>query len=116
MLKLLLDQDFDHRIIRELIKRIPDLDFTTALELGLSRSHDRSLLLAAAEKGRILLSHDEASMPGHYFDLLNRGEQLEGAIIVPRRLALRNAIDELELVIQCTRQEEWTNIYKVLPF
>lgn len=75
MLKLLLDQDFDHRIIRGLLKRVPDLDFVTARSLGLSRAHDRTLLIKAAEEGRILLSHDESTMLDHYFALVNQGKR-----------------------------------------
>lgn len=47
MLKLLLDQDFDHDIIRGLGKRIPELDYTTAYALGLSGAPDPDLLIAA---------------------------------------------------------------------
>ena len=65
MLRLLLDQDFNHNIIRGLVRRIPNLDYTTALALGLSRADDRRLLLRAASEGLILLSHDEYTMPGH---------------------------------------------------
>lgn len=72
MLKLLLDQDFDHDIIRGLRQRIPELNYTTALALGLSEAEDPQLLLRAAVEGRILVTHDESSMPSHYFALIKR--------------------------------------------
>lgn len=36
MLRLLIDQDFDHDILRGLIRRVPDLEAVTALEIGMS--------------------------------------------------------------------------------
>lgn len=116
MLRLLLDQDFDHRIIRSLVKRVPNLDFATARSLGLNRANDRALLLRAADEGRILLSHDESTMPDHYFALVNQGKTLEGVFIVPRRLRFRSVVSDLEIIIQCSDHEEWKNDYKILPF
>jgi predicted nuclease of predicted toxin-antitoxin system len=78
MLKLLLDQNFDHDIIRGLRQRIPELNYTTAHALGLCEAEDPYLLGIASAEGRILLTHDESTMPGHYFSLLNDGESLEG--------------------------------------
>ena len=115
MLCLLLDQDFNHDIIRGLVLRIPDLDFITALSLGLERADDRRLLLAAARERRILLSHDELSMAGHYWALLNKGKTLEGVVIVPRRLPIRSAVDDLETIVNCSTHEDWTNNCKILP-
>jgi|CXWL01.1.fsa_nt_gi hypothetical protein len=116
MLKLLLDQDFDHDIIRGLCQRIPELNYTTAYALGLSDAPDPQLLLRAAAEGRILLTHDELSMPGHFFALINSGETLEGVVIVPRRLSMREVIDDLYLIVNCTSHEDWKDNYRVLPF
>lgn len=40
MLKILIDQDFDHDILRGLVRRLPELDFVTALEVGLNEVKD----------------------------------------------------------------------------
>lgn len=116
MLRLLLDQDFDHRIIWGLVDRMPDLDYTTAHALGLRKTDDRKLLLRAAIEGRVLLSHDERTMPGHYFALSNRGESLQGVFIVPRRIGIGAAVENLDIIIQCSTHADWMNEYKVLPF
>ena len=115
MLRLLLDQDFDHDILRGLLQRVPELDFTTAHRLGLSRAGDRRLLLRAKEEGRILLTHDSRTMANHYFALLQKGEMLEGVFLVPRRLKIRQAIDDIEILIICSEQDDWQNIFKELP-
>ena len=115
MLRILLDQDFDHDIVRGLLQRLPDLDFIAALQLGLSRADDRRLLLRVAVERRILLTHDVRTMPGHYFGLLQKGETLEGAFIVPRRLKIGTVIDNLEILIVCSEQEDWENTLNRLP-
>lgn len=57
-MRLLIDQNFDHDILRGLERRIPNLDAVTAHEEGLSEVSDPELLLWAADAGRILLTHD----------------------------------------------------------
>lgn len=91
------------------------MDFTTAYKAGLSRSDDRRLLLWAANEGRILVSHDESTMPKHFGYLLERGENLSGTFVVPRRLPIRQMIDELAIIIGCSESAEWNNILKILP-
>ena len=81
----------------------------------MSDAGDQDLLLRATLEGRVLLTHDESTMPGHYFELINRGEALEGVFIVPRRLSIRRAIEDLELVIDCSSHDDWKNDYKILP-
>lgn len=48
MLRVLIDQDFDHDILRGLIRRIPRLDAVTALEIGMRKATDPQLLTWAA--------------------------------------------------------------------
>ncbi len=45
MLKLVIDQDFDHDILRGVLRRLPEFDFVTALVAGLSETEDPQLLL-----------------------------------------------------------------------
>jgi len=40
MVRLLIDQDFNHHILRELTARIPSLDAVTARQAGLSSASD----------------------------------------------------------------------------
>ena len=50
MLRLLIDQDLDHDILRGLIRRVPDLEAVTALEIGMSEASDPELLVWAARE------------------------------------------------------------------
>jgi hypothetical protein len=56
MLRLLIDQDLDHDILRGLIRRIPRLEVVTAFEIGMSKATDSQLLTRAAQDGRIIVT------------------------------------------------------------
>jgi predicted nuclease of predicted toxin-antitoxin system len=49
MLRLLIDQDLDHVILRGLLLRVPNLDVITAHQVGLSNASDPEVLAWAAE-------------------------------------------------------------------
>lgn len=115
MLKILIDQDFDHDILRGVIRRLPQVDFVTAFETGLSDWDDEQLLLWASQNGRVLITHDRRTMPTHFAALLEKGESLQGVIISPRQLSIKQAIDELEMIIFCSENDEWRDILKILP-
>ena len=115
MLRVLLDQDFNHKVLAGLARRLPGLDYLTAHDLGLSEVDDFTLLLGAAKEGRLLLTHDRKTMPQHIADFMMSGRDTPGVVIVPRKLPLSLAINELELIIGCTSESEWINNYRVLP-
>lgn len=115
MLEILVDQDFDHDILRGLIRRLPQLSYVTAFEVGLSEFKDTELLIWASESKKNLLTHDRKTMPGHFASLLEKNINLAGIFIVPRRLPISQAINDLEIIISCSYFEEWENIIKILP-
>jgi hypothetical protein len=115
MLHLLIDQDLDHDILRGLIRRIPQLDVVTAFEIGMSEATDRELLIRAAQEGRIVVTHDRKTMPVHAADLISEGENIAGLFIVLRNKALRQVLEDLELVITCSENDEWVNVIRHLP-
>ncbi len=115
MLRLLIDQDLDHDILRGLIRRIPQLDAVTAFEIGMSGATDPELLAWAAQEKRAIITHDRTTMPAHASNLLRSENNIAGLIIVPRTLPLRRVLDELELIVTCSEPEEWTNVIQYLP-
>lgn len=65
--------------------------------------------------GRILMTHDRATMPDFAYDRLVAGEPMAGVFVVNDRMPIRQAIDELILLIDCSEQEEWQGIVLYLP-
>jgi hypothetical protein len=115
MLSLLIDQDFNHDILRGLLRRLPDLDSVTAYEVGLSEAADPELLVWAARETRILITHDRTTMPNHAAELIAKDQAIAGVIIVPRRLSIRQVINDLEIIVTCSEVHEWSNIIRYLP-
>ena len=115
MLRLFIDQDLDHDILRGLMRRIPRLDAVTAFEVGMSENDDRELLVRAAQEGRVLVTHDRRTMPGHAGDLMSGGGNIAGLFVVPRSLPLQQVLEDLELMITCSENDEWTNVIRYLP-
>ena len=116
MLRFLFDQDVDHDILRGLIRRIPQLDAVTASEIGMSGATDPELLKWAAKEGRIVVTHDRKTMPGHAAELMNKGETIAGLFVVPRSMPLHQVLEDLQLTTTCSENEEWVDVIRYLPF
>lgn len=115
MLKLLIDHDFNHHILRGLLRRIPNLDAVTAYQARLDHSADPELISHAAEAGRVIVSHDVNTMPGHAALLMREGRTVSGIIIAPQALPILGVIDDLEIIVTCSGQDEWENVVRYLP-
>ncbi len=63
-MRLLIDENFNHRILRGLLLRFPALDHVIAQNTELKGVQDTSLLAWAAEQNRILITHDIKTIPG----------------------------------------------------
>ena len=115
MLRLLIDENFPHLILRGVKSRLPELDFVSVHQVDLRGSDDWVLLKWAAQNDRTMLTRDFKTMPLFVAELMQRGEATAGVILVPQKMAIRRAIEELELVIACHSQEEFRDRIQRLP-
>lgn len=115
MLSLLSDENFNGDIIRGLFLRQPSLDLLRVQDVGLREVDDPAILEWATSNGRILLTHDRATMPDFAYERLVRGEEMAGLFVINDRMLIRQAIDELSLLIACSEQAEWKGIVLYLP-
>jgi predicted nuclease of predicted toxin-antitoxin system len=115
MLRVFVDQDFDHDILRGLRLRLPDLDAVTALQAGLDRKSDPEILAWAVEQRRVIITHDRNTMTAHAYDRVRKGEPMAGVVIVLREMPVGRAISELEVLIACSLQGEWNRLVVFLP-
>ena len=63
MIRLLTDEDFNHDVLRGLIRRVPHLDFVLVHDVGLTSQPDPILLKWAASKHRSIMTQDLKTMP-----------------------------------------------------
>lgn len=115
MLRLLFDQNLNQNILRGLISRIPSVDVVTAAEVGLSAASDTEILAWAATQQRVTVTHDYKTMPGFAAQIMDSGGQTGGLILISQKLATRDVLGDLEVIVLCSEQEEWTNFILYLP-
>src|SRR5438477_7694679 len=100
------DADLDGRILRGLRRAAPEIDIRTADDANLAGLEDPEVLRIAADSGRILVSQDRRTMPGH-FARFSEAVQTPGLILLREATPISTAIDELVLIWSASEAEEW---------
>ena len=83
MLRIFVDQDFDHDILRGLRLHLPNLDAVTALQAGLARSSDPEILAWTAAQNRVVVTHDRNTMSAHAYDRVRKRRTHGGSFHCP---------------------------------
>ncbi len=115
MPKFLIDQNFDQRILRGLLRRTTPVDYFTTHQIGLSEATDPQLLDFSAKNNLIIITHDQNTFPDFASESIARGEKMSGVIIVPQEMPIGKAIDDLEIIVTCSLEDEWENVIRYLP-
>jgi predicted nuclease of predicted toxin-antitoxin system len=115
MLPLLLDENFNQRILRGLKRRISNLDYSIAQESSLGGESDKSLLAWAAERNRVLVTHDLKTVPRFAYERVAAGLPMSGVIAVDDELPIGQAIEELAIIVACSETSDWENQIVYLP-
>jgi predicted nuclease of predicted toxin-antitoxin system len=115
MLRLLSDENFNGDIIRGLFLRQPNLDLVRVQDVGLQELDDPTILAWAAENNRIVVTHDRATMPDFAYKRLINNKLMTGLFIVSDRISIRQAIDEILLLVTDTKQGEWKGCVLYIP-
>jgi hypothetical protein len=114
--RFLADNDLRSAIRTGVLRHEPSIDFQSARGARLDGLPDPEVLRLAAAEGRILISHDENSMPGHFSDFLGGGSRCPGVLMVPQRLPARRVIENILLIWIASEADEWINRIVWLPF
>lgn len=115
MLTFLADENFHGDITRGLLRRRPEMDIVRLQDVGLSGADDPAVLDYAALSGRIVLTHDVATLKDFAFERVLRGLPMPGVLEVRRSLAIGRAIEEILLVTDLTREGELEGQVLYLP-
>jgi Domain of unknown function (DUF5615) len=95
--KFIADADFSDKIVAGVRRREPSIDFLNASDGGTRGLSDPEVLALAAASGRIVVSSDQKTMPGHFGRFLEAHDS-PGVIIVPQAVTIARAIDELLVI------------------
>lgn len=112
---MLIDENFNQRILRGLRLRVPLLDVVIVQDTAMQGLQDPRLLREAAGLQRVLVTHDLKTIPRHAYARVAAGEPMPGIIAVPDDLPIGQAIEELHIVVECCEDHELANQVLYLP-
>ncbi len=108
------DADLNQNIVLAALRRLSSIDFQSATIAGVRGLADPEVLRLAAADGRILVSHDQRTMPRHFAQFIVGGES-PGLLIVPQSMSVAAAAEDLVLIATVTTPSEWINRVAYLP-
>ena len=115
MLRLAADENFSGRIVRGLRRHLPELDIVRVQDSEAAGAADPEVLRWAAEAGRILLTHDVATITAFAAERISRGEPMPGVVEVRQDLPVGRAIDDIALLAAASEPGEYEGQILYLP-
>lgn len=115
MLRYLADENFNQRIVRGLIRRLPEIDVVVAQDAGLSAATDPEVLSWAAREGRVVLTHDVKTLVPEAHLRVRQGHAMPGVIASSDEVSIRLAIEELLLIHQASTADDLEGTVLYLP-
>ena len=117
MIKFAMDEDFNNRILRGVLRRQPQLDIVRVQDVltGEERHDDRRILEWLATEQRVLLTHDVTTMRPYAEARVAEGKPMPGVFEVSQSLPIGQAIEEILLLAACSLEGEWEGQIRFLP-
>lgn len=108
------DANLNQIILLAAIRREPSIDFLTAEAADLVGLKDPEVLAVAAGEGRVLVSHDQKTMPRHFAEFIAHTPS-PGLLLIPQHLPIAAAVEDLLLIWFASEAQEWVNRIRYLP-
>lgn len=115
MVAFLADENFDNRVLRGLLLRLPNIDILRVQDTVIAEADDPEVLAFAFAEKRVLLSHDFSTIPDYFKENFKNGIPNPGVIMVHTSLSIGAVIDDLEMIAFCSNEEELLGDFKYLP-
>ena len=115
MVRFLADENFNNQIVRGILRQNPDIDLVRVQDVDLSGADDPTILAWAAQEGRIVLTHDVATMTTFAYQRIQAELCMPGLFEVSRRVPVGLAIEEIILIAECSIEGEWEGQVRFLP-
>ena len=116
--RFLADENFDLTIVIGLRRARPAMDILSASQAGTLGLSDEDVLAWAAAHDRILLTHDQRTMPDHFYRFLAQtpsGSHSPGVMLVSQSLAIGQAITAILEIWDVSAHAEWRDLLIRLP-
>ena len=115
MTRFLADENFNNQIVRGILRQAPSIDIVRVQDVGLSGVDDPTVLARAAETGRIVLTHDVATMITFAYQRIQAGLSMPGLFEANRSVPVGLAIEDIILIAECSIEGEWEGQVRFLP-
>ena len=115
MLKLLADENFDNTIVRGLLRRRSSIDIVRVQDVGLSGEDDPIVLAWAANEGRVLLTHDVATITRFAYERVTQSLPMPGVVEVSTDAQIGQIIEDILIILDCTKIGELEGQIQYLP-
>lgn len=115
MLRFAADENFNHNIVRGLIRREPALDIVRIQDTPLAGADDPAVLAWTARTGRILLTHDVATITRYAWERVEADLPMPGVFEVNQRAPIGVVIDDLLLLARYSLDDEWAQRICFVP-
>jgi hypothetical protein len=108
------DADLNQIIVKAILRKEPAVDFKTATEAKLEGQNDIDVLKIATQEDRVLVSHDQRTMPSHFANYII-DKASSGVILVSKKMSIAEAVEEIILIWELSEAHEWINRIAKLP-
>lgn len=112
---MLADENFDNTVIRELLRRNPDIDIVRVQDVGLSGEDDPTMLIWAAQENRVLFTHDVATITRYAYERRTQGQSMPGVIEVSVDAPIGRVIEDILIILECSFAGELEGQIQYLP-
>jgi len=113
--RFLADENFNNQVVRGLLRQNLDIDIVRVQDVSLSGADEPAVLAWAAQEGRIVLTHDVATMITFAYERIQTKFPMPGLFEVSRRVSVGLAIEEIILIAECSFEGEWEGQVRFLP-
>jgi hypothetical protein len=108
------DADFKNSAVLAIARRWPLIDIRSSQRLIPDAIPDPDIIAFAAREGRVLVSHDVSTMPGHFHRFLEEHDS-PGIILVPQSRSIPSIMEGIYLVWSQWTPEDLRNSLRWLP-
>ena len=116
--RFLFDECVSRILVKALRKREPKIDIVCVGQSGgpSKKTPDPDLLVIAEAQRRLLVSNDRSTMPVAITDHFAKGLHTWGVILLRKGFSLARYIQDLVLVYQATKADEWRDRMDYVPY
>ncbi|HZL37883.1 MAG TPA: DUF5615 family PIN-like protein [Tepidisphaeraceae bacterium] len=111
----LADENFNGRIVRGFLRRLPSANIVCVQDVGLVGKKDPIVLEWAAQNHRVLLSHDVSTIAGFAYSRVAVSLPMPGVFELKSSFPIGLAIEDLVLISECSEPDEWDGLVTRLP-